>query len=75
LEAKINASRTRMEDSANKEYESKTKEVKSIIRNDKIKLIEHLTGKTQDAANIGNIKELYENIKFLSQKSEYKVNR
>jgi hypothetical protein len=69
LEAKITASRTRMEkDSANKEYQSKNKEVKSIIRSDTIKFIEHLTDKAQEASNIGNIKELYENIKFLSQK-------
>jgi hypothetical protein len=44
--AKINTSRTRKEkDSANKEYQSKNKEVKRMIRNDKRKFIEHLADK------------------------------
>jgi hypothetical protein len=39
-----------------------------MIRNDKRKFIEHLADKAQEAANTGNIKELYENTKLLSQK-------
>jgi hypothetical protein len=54
---------------ANKEYQSKSKEVKKMIRNDKRKYIEQLTDKAQEAANLGNIKELYENTKLLSQRN------
>jgi hypothetical protein len=58
LKAKINAGKTRSEQAnANKEYQSKNKEVKKIIRNDKRKYIEQLADKEQEAANLGNIKK------------------
>jgi phosphopentomutase len=61
LKAKINTSRTRKENgNANKEYQSKNKEVKKTMWNDKRKFIKQLAEKEQEAANIGNIKELYE---------------
>jgi hypothetical protein len=69
LKTKINTSRTRKEkDSANKEHQSKNKEAKRMTRNDKRKFIEHFADKAQEATNIGNIKELHENMKLLSQK-------
>jgi hypothetical protein len=39
-----------------------------MIHNDKRKFIEHLADKAKEAVNIGNMKELYENTKLLSQK-------
>jgi hypothetical protein len=48
FKAKINTSRTRKEkNSANKEYQSKNKEVKRMICNYKRKFIEHLADKAQ----------------------------
>jgi hypothetical protein len=74
LKAKINTSRTRKEkDNANKEQQSKNKEVKMMIRNDKRKFTKHLAENTQEAENTGNIKELYENTKLLSQKKWVKT--
>jgi hypothetical protein len=53
LMAKINTSRTRMEkDNANKEYQSKNKEVKRMICKDKRKFFEHLADKAYEAVNI-----------------------
>jgi hypothetical protein len=40
-----------------------------MIHNDKRKYIEQLADKAQEAANLGNIKELYKNTKLLSQKN------
>jgi hypothetical protein len=40
-----------------------------MIRNDKRKYTEQLADKAQEAANLGNIKELYENKKLLSQRN------
>jgi hypothetical protein len=69
-----NTSRTRKEkDSANKEYQSKNKEVKRMIYSDKRKFTEHLADKVQEAANIGDIKELHEDTKLLSQKKWVKT--
>jgi hypothetical protein len=45
LKAKINARKRRSEAKANKEYQSKNKEVKNMIRNDKRKYIEQLPDK------------------------------
>jgi hypothetical protein len=66
LKEKINTGRTRNQKAnANKEYQSKDKEVKRMICNDKRKFTEQLADKLQEAANIGNIKVLYENTKLL----------
>jgi hypothetical protein len=70
LKVKTNARKTRSEKAkANKEYQSRNKEVKKMIRNDKRKYIEQLADKAQEAASLGNIKELYEKTKLLSQRN------
>jgi hypothetical protein len=40
-----------------------------MICNDKRKYIEQLADKEQEVANLGNIKQLYENTKLLSQRN------
>jgi hypothetical protein len=69
LKAKINAGRKRSEmANISNEHQSKKKEVKRMMCNDEKKFIEQLTDKAQEAANIGNTKELYENMKFFITK-------